>query len=413
MGMVGMTGQKRKSMAIVAKPAGDGCNLHCRYCYVDGEPQRIRLMPAGVMVNMHVLASGYAETVNMSWHGGEPLLAGMDFYRDVVETQKRLVEQGTKFTNNVQSNFTLMTREFARLFRENGFTVGTSLDGMAEIHDRLRTYPCGKGTHADVMRGIEVARGEGLGVGVLAAYSRPMLGREMEVYDFMKEHGLPWTLNPLAKSGRGEETDARHLRCRISALKADDAPDRLYGPAVRARDRLFVALRIWSPNAGAPPIGFRSRAGCPASRLSALGCTFAPSCSVWLRPWVIASITMSLAAGKSHFVQPGMKCRLKPNDAPSRLLMLSTVMRLSLVVTLIANQGRGCGPCFASLPYWMVGELTPVRKSIIPSAVNQLPRDVHRRPPSPQPLTSPNQPSSLPREYESSGDFAPLAGKAG
>lgn len=99
------------------------------------------------------------ERVKLTWHGGEPLLRGLQFYRDVVRLQDQLKKKYPylRLENGMQSNLTLLTTEWCEFFKENNFTIGSSLDGWKEIHNIHRKYPDGSGTFDDALRGIQLA----------------------------------------------------------------------------------------------------------------------------------------------------------------------------------------------------------------------------------------------------------------
>lgn len=75
--------------------------------------------------------------VLFTWHGGEPMLRGLDFYKKVLRLQQKY-GHGRKIDNALQTNGTLMTREWAQFLHDNGFLVGVSIDGPEEIHNKYR-----------------------------------------------------------------------------------------------------------------------------------------------------------------------------------------------------------------------------------------------------------------------------------
>jgi uncharacterized protein len=96
--------------------------------------------------------------VEFIWHGGEPLLAGLDFYRKAVEFQYLWRQKGKDIVNFLQTNATLINSEWARFFAENNFFVGVSIDGPENLHNQVRFYPSGKGSYSDVVKGINLLR---------------------------------------------------------------------------------------------------------------------------------------------------------------------------------------------------------------------------------------------------------------
>lgn len=130
------------------------------------------------------------------WHGFEPLLAGGRFYENVVKTEKQEFGQ-FPVVNYLQTNGTLLTREYVEFFIANGFRLGVSLDGPQFIHDEYRRYPNGKGTFVDVMRGIDLIREVGASVGVIGVLTPFSIEHIKEIYDFFKRERLDFDLLPV------------------------------------------------------------------------------------------------------------------------------------------------------------------------------------------------------------------------
>lgn len=197
---------KQEHFKITLKPAGDGCNLACEHCFVAGEPRKTKIMSHDTLNKVHQSASEYADYVSISWHGGEPLLAGIPFFEHALEIQHNLP---ANFRNIIQSNLTLVDSEWADFLCQNRIPVGTSLDGTPEIHDAVRHYMDGRGSYDEVVDGIEMLRSRGMDVGLIATFTKHMVGRHMEVYDAFKELNLGWQLNPMIKSARGDDVTNR------------------------------------------------------------------------------------------------------------------------------------------------------------------------------------------------------------
>lgn len=181
--------------SLLIKPASADCNLRCEYCfYLDHcalyPKHRVHRMSDEVLEKM---ISSYMATPQpqyaFGWQGGEPTLMGVDFFRRVTELQKRHGRTGASVANGLQTNATLIDEEMARHFAEYRFLCGVSLDGPAEIHDRFRRGPAGRGSHADVLRGIERLRGCGAEVNILTLVSSANVHRGREVYEYLCDRG--------------------------------------------------------------------------------------------------------------------------------------------------------------------------------------------------------------------------------
>lgn len=127
---------------VMAKPVGPICNLECDYCYYldkkslfpKGEVFRMRPEVLEAYVSSFI-ASSPGPIVHFGWHGGEPTLAGVDFYRRVIELQQRYLPAGWRCLNNLQTNGTLLDERWCSFLAEHQFTVGISIDGPARFHD--------------------------------------------------------------------------------------------------------------------------------------------------------------------------------------------------------------------------------------------------------------------------------------
>ena len=122
--------------SLLVKPVGAACNLACDYCfYLDKAalyPDGPRVMPDAVLERMlrSYLALPF-DSYCVTFQGGEPLLAELDFYRRVAEIVKRYGQTGKKVNLSLQTNATLMTREAAEFFASEGWLVGVSVDGAS------------------------------------------------------------------------------------------------------------------------------------------------------------------------------------------------------------------------------------------------------------------------------------------
>lgn len=172
------------------------CNADCSYCFQKHHGQIIDISTVEIILQK-VVSNNYKKGIppknnilEVTWHGGEPLLAGVEFYRKVVEIEARLSE--VVFDNRIQTNGTLMTEEFARFFAENGFNVGFSLDGPEDLHNLHRRFRgVSKGTFAATMRGIEQYRRYAMPdrIPVIAVITRTSIGREPDINAFFKGLG--------------------------------------------------------------------------------------------------------------------------------------------------------------------------------------------------------------------------------
>jgi uncharacterized protein len=189
----------RREFQIFVKPVGALCNLGCHYCYylqkehLYPEQESFR-MPDDVLeayIAQHIDASP-DPVINFSWHGGEPTLLGVDYFRNIVALQRKHQPPNRRITNGIQTNGTLLTEDWCRFLAAEGFIVGISLDGPREMHDRYRVTKEGKPTHEQVMRGYELLRKHGVFCEALCVVHAHNVEHPLEVYRFFKEIGIPF-----------------------------------------------------------------------------------------------------------------------------------------------------------------------------------------------------------------------------
>lgn len=182
------------SFNIMLKPAGSSCNLNCKYCYYldkaeiygGREPVMSERMLESV-VREYIAVNDVPE-VTFNWHGGEPLLLGMDFYRKALEFEQKY-SNGKKINNTIQTNGVLIDRTWAEFFREHRFLVGVSIDGPREVHDRYRKDKGGLPTFDRVLRGLELLRACGVEFNTMSTINKASEGKGLEVYRFLKAAG--------------------------------------------------------------------------------------------------------------------------------------------------------------------------------------------------------------------------------
>lgn len=179
---------------LMIKPAGSLCNLDCHYCYYldkaeiyHGRQPRMSEQVLETLTKQYIESNDVPE-VTFNWHGGEPLVMGLDFYRKAVELQQKYA--GGKIVHNtLQTNGTLITPEWADFFRENDFLIGISIDGPADIHDKFRKDKGGLPTFDKVMRGVTLLRQRGVQFNTMTTVNKASEGRGAEVYRFLKSIG--------------------------------------------------------------------------------------------------------------------------------------------------------------------------------------------------------------------------------
>ena len=133
--------------AIIDKAASGMCNLRCRYCFYydvthNREQENYGLMSLKTLENVVKKALDYAEgTCGFAFQGGEPTLAGLDFYKELIRFADQYNTRKVPISYSIQTNGYCLGEEWASFFAEHNFLVGVSLDGVKATHDALRPLP--------------------------------------------------------------------------------------------------------------------------------------------------------------------------------------------------------------------------------------------------------------------------------
>jgi len=176
----------------IIKTVGVACNLKCRYCWFNPLDQsKVERMPDPLLEK---LIRDYAEadrsgSYQFIWHGGEPLMAGLGFFRRAVELQGQFMPCA-RIKNVIQTNGTMLTPPWTEFFLEHGFKVGVSLDGPKHFHDAFRVTPRGAGSHDRIMANLVKARAQGLKFSVIATINALNVNSPDEIFDFLVESGI-------------------------------------------------------------------------------------------------------------------------------------------------------------------------------------------------------------------------------
>jgi uncharacterized protein len=212
---------KSREFQVFVKPAGARCNLQCSYCYyLDKQKLHsgndIRIMPDDLLkkyVIQHVLATT-DDVIFFSWHGGEPMLAGIDFYRKATEFQKKYLPEGKKIINGIQTNGTLIDEEWSAFFAEHEFAVGISIDGPGNLHNENRTYAGKKHSLENVLRSHRLLQENGINPEILCVVNSTNAKYPLVCYDFFKDLGVEYlTFLPLVEriNNSSEEVSDRSV----------------------------------------------------------------------------------------------------------------------------------------------------------------------------------------------------------
>ncbi len=175
-------------LSLVIRPVGDTCNLHCTYCYLGSAVDSpLIVMSRECLRQLTEEASESSSKIEFLWHGGEPLLAGTDFFKSALEFQSL---NSSHFQNFIQTNGTLINREWAHFLAEKNFHVRLSLDGPQAVHDYFRTYKSSRGSQGDVIRAVRTLRAAGIEPIVSCVITEDTVPSIDSVYEFFRDLGI-------------------------------------------------------------------------------------------------------------------------------------------------------------------------------------------------------------------------------
>ena len=184
-----------KPLYVMLKPAGAHCNLACKYCYYLEKnklyPTAQRHLMSDEMLEQFTREYIEAQTMNQvlfTWHGGEPLLRSIDFYRKALSLQQKYAG-GRRIDNVIQTNGTFLTDEWCEFFAQNHWLVGISIDGPQPDHDHYRLTAAGKPSWQKVMQGIKLLKKHGVEWNAMAVVNAYNANHPLEFYRFFKENG--------------------------------------------------------------------------------------------------------------------------------------------------------------------------------------------------------------------------------
>ena len=211
-----------KPLYVMLKPAGAHCNLACKYCYYLEKnklyPTAQRHLMSDEMLEQFTREYIEAQTMSQvlfTWHGGEPLLRSIDFYRKALSLQQKYAG-GRRIDNVIQTNGTLLTDEWCEFFAQNHWLVGISIDGPQPYHDHYRLTAAGKPSWKKVMQGIKLLKKHGVEWNAMAVVNAYNANHPLEFYRFFKENGCQFLqFTPIV------ERQTRHEDGRTLASLAD------------------------------------------------------------------------------------------------------------------------------------------------------------------------------------------------
>lgn len=179
-------------LVFITKPVARYCNLNCTYCfYRNDKRDRLEIMSNEVLKTFIREALEFSpDRCDFIWHGGEPMVAGIDFFKQAIYYQNLIRKNGQIVENMLQTNGTLISKDWIDFFKENNFSLGISLDGSKIYHDFYRRDKTNRGSFEKVKESINLLKKEGIGFGVLAVITKVNKNSIYEILNFFVSLGI-------------------------------------------------------------------------------------------------------------------------------------------------------------------------------------------------------------------------------
>ncbi len=181
---------------LLVKPVGSSCNLACQYCYYPQHDNTTGKMNNDMLKKFIQLYIGAqpktAKEINFVWQGGEPLLAGIEFYEQALKYQKFYQPAGVRISNSIQTNGTMLDEKWCLFLKKHNFFVGISTDGIEKLHDQHRIDKKSRPTYSKVLEGIKLLKNYDVEFNVLVVVHDETVPYYKEIYDFFYDNGIQY-----------------------------------------------------------------------------------------------------------------------------------------------------------------------------------------------------------------------------
>lgn len=179
--------------SFLIKPASGSCNMKCDYCFYRDEQDNRETKSYGRMDietshKLIDLALDSNDSCSFAFQGGEPTLAGLDFFKDFVSYASR--KGRDRFSLAIQTNGFSIDRQWARFFHDNNFLVGLSMDGNKKIHDIYRHSKDGNGSFKNVFRTSEIFKSESVDFNILITVTKDVAKHIDQIHPFFVRNGF-------------------------------------------------------------------------------------------------------------------------------------------------------------------------------------------------------------------------------
>lgn len=186
-----------RNLNFLIKPASGLCNMRCRYCFYEDETANRAQASAGRMTEATadaLIEGAFAAleergTVTFAFQGGEPTLAGLEYFRHFVDKVAQCNTKHIRVSYAIQTNGLALDEEWADFFRAHHFLVGVSIDGTKAIHESLRPDAAGGSTWTRVTKHLAILQKKQVDTNILCVVTRPCAKSPVKVYHSLQKLG--------------------------------------------------------------------------------------------------------------------------------------------------------------------------------------------------------------------------------
>lgn len=183
---------------VMIKPASGLCNMRCRYCFYTDEMEKRSQASYGIMSDKTLEAVirevfRFAEgQCTIAFQGGEPTLAGLDFFKTCLELEKQYNTKKIKVSHALQTNGYALDEQWYSFFAKNDFLIGLSVDGIKATHDAYRKDAQGRDTYFRILEKAQGMKQAGVEFNILTVVNGKTAPRIRRIYETYRKLGFSW-----------------------------------------------------------------------------------------------------------------------------------------------------------------------------------------------------------------------------
>lgn len=188
-----------KHLSIMIKPASSLCNLRCKYCFYANVSDLREIKSFGIMSKETVitllekvfLELNSGDNLNIAFQGGEPTLAGLDFFTFLSDkVDEYLSDKKVNVQYAIQTNGFNISDEFYIYLKKYNYLVGLSIDLHKEYHNLNRVDTMGNGTFSQVITTKSKLEEYEISHNVLCVLTNPLAKHPQKVWNFIEKNKL-------------------------------------------------------------------------------------------------------------------------------------------------------------------------------------------------------------------------------